>query len=162
FDCPISEEGIRMFGYYLRLALLSFRRTPGITALMILAMAAGISVCVMSLTLFHSISTNPIWWKSDQLYTVTMDNWSPNNPADNKHPAMPPVQMTYKDTQYLARSNIPKHHVVMFKSAGVVASAGNAGDTHQTPVMKLTRVTTADFFDMFEVPFAYGHGWKPA
>ena len=63
-----------MYGYYLRLALSSFRRTPGLTALMVLAIAAGIGVCVMSLTLFQAISGNPIWWKSDHLYTVTMDN----------------------------------------------------------------------------------------
>ena len=31
-----------MIGYYFRLALASFRRTPGITALMILAIAIGI------------------------------------------------------------------------------------------------------------------------
>src|SRR5215468_10571672 len=98
-----------MLSYYLRLASLSFRRTPGITALMVLAIAAGISVCVMSLTLFHAISGNPIWWKNDQLFTVTMDNWSPEEAHDPKHPNLPPPQLTYRDATYLLQSDIPKH-----------------------------------------------------
>ena len=63
-----------MFGYYLRLALKSFGRNPGITALMVIAIALGIAVCVMTLTVYHAMSGNPIWWKNDRLYAVTMDN----------------------------------------------------------------------------------------
>jgi putative ABC transport system permease protein len=150
-----------MFGYYLRLASLSFRRTPGITALMVLAMAAGISVCVMSLTLFHAISGNPIWWKSDRLYAVTMDNWSPTDPIDKDYPALAPAMMTYKDATYLSQSTIPQHHAIMFKSGGVLSS-GDGGSGAQPPALKITRVTSADFFDMFDVPFKYGHGWNAA
>src|SRR4029453_8247837 len=98
-----------MFGYYLRLASLSFRRNPGLTALMVLAVAAGISVCVMSLTLYHAISGNPIWWKSHQLYAVTIDSWSGEEPHDDKHPEMAPPQLTYKDLTYLAQSKVPTH-----------------------------------------------------
>ena len=57
-----------MFGYYLRLALKSFGRNPGITVLMVLAIALGIAVCVMTLTVYHAMSGNPIWWKNDRLY----------------------------------------------------------------------------------------------
>jgi putative ABC transport system permease protein len=39
-----------VLGYYLRLALKSFRRTPGLTALMICSVALGISVCIVTLT----------------------------------------------------------------------------------------------------------------
>ena len=49
-----------MFGYYLRLALKSFGRNRGITALMVLAIALGIAVCVMTLTVYHAMSGNPI------------------------------------------------------------------------------------------------------
>jgi putative ABC transport system permease protein len=150
-----------MLGYYLRLASLSFRRTPGLTALMVLAIAAGISVCVMSLTLYHAISGNPIWWKSHQLYTVTMDNWGTDEPADDKHPEMPPPQLPFKDATYLAQSKIPAHRVVMFKTAGVVSTGDGAGPKAD-PLMSITRVTMADFFTMFDVPFKYGRGWNAA
>ncbi len=69
-----------MFAYYTRLALHSFGRNPGLTALMVLAIALGIAVSVMTLTVYHGMSGNPIWWRSDRLYTVTMDNWDPQNP----------------------------------------------------------------------------------
>ena len=107
-----------MFGYYLRLASLSFRRTPGITALMVLAIAAGISVCVMSLTLFHAISGNPIWWKSDRLYAVTMDAWSAERPADPRRPDQPPPQLSYRDSMFLAKTPIAQR-----SGRGVVLAA---------------------------------------
>ncbi|HEU4626604.1 MAG TPA: ABC transporter permease [Steroidobacteraceae bacterium] len=149
-----------MFGYYMRLALLSFRRTPGLTVLMVLAVAAGISVCVMSLTLYHAISGNPIWWKSHQLYAVTMDSWDPERPHDDKHPDLAPPQLTYKDATYLAQSKIPTHRTVMFKTAGVVSA--DSGGPKADPYTVVTRVTTGDFFTMFDVPFQYGHGWNAA
>ena len=49
-----------MTAYYLRLALKSFRRNPGLTALMVGAIALGIAVCVMTLTIYHAMSGNPI------------------------------------------------------------------------------------------------------
>jgi len=145
-----------MFDYYLRLALRSFRHNPGITALMVLAIALGIAVCVMTLTVYHAMSGNPIWWKNDRLYAVTMDNWDPNHPLNPKS-GLPPPEMTYKDTQFLIAANIPERKVVMYSTEGVVSGVGTE------PAAQIgTRVTTADFFAMFEVPFLYGNGWSAA
>lgn len=143
-----------MFGYYLRLALKSFRRNPGISALMVIAIALGIAVCVMTLTVYHAMSGNPIWWKNDRLYAVSMDNWDPYHPL-NPRSDLPPPQMTYKDTQFLFASNIPLRKVVMYSTLGVVSGTGI-----EAPSQIATRVTTADFFSMFEVPFLYGNGWS--
>jgi putative ABC transport system permease protein len=143
-----------MLGYYLRLALKSFGRNPGITALMVLAIALGIAVCVMTLTVYHAMSGNPIWWKNDRLYAVTMDNWDPNR-ALMPDSDLPPHEMTYKDTQFLFTSNIPLRKVVMYSTLGVIS------DARTRPVAQIaTRVTSADFFAMFEVPFLYGNGWS--
>jgi putative ABC transport system permease protein len=143
-----------MFGYYLQLALRSFRRNPGITALMVLAIALGIAVCVMTLTVYHAMSGNPIWWKNDRLYAVTMDNWDPDHPLV-PNSDLPPAEMTYKDTQYLLASDIPLRKVVMYSTEGVISGAGSG-----PPAQVATRVTTADFFAMFEAPFLYGNGWS--
>ena len=143
-----------MFGYNARLALMSFRRNPGLTVLMVLAIALGIAVCVMTLTVYHAMSGNPIWWKNDRLYTVTMDNWDPNQPF-RKNSKLPPPELTYKDAQYLYASNIPERKVIMYATDGVISNAGSAPPVHVS-----TRVTTADFFPMFEVPFLYGNGWS--
>ncbi len=143
-----------MLGYYTRLALKSFGRNPGLTTLMVLAIALGIAVCVMTLTVYHAMSGNPIWWKSDRLYAVTMDNWDPNTPyrRDSK---LPPPELTYKDAQYLFQSNIPERKVVMYSTDGVISGSGAAAPAHVS-----SRITTADFFSMFEVPFRFGHGWS--
>jgi putative ABC transport system permease protein len=144
-----------MFGYYARLALRSFGRNPGITALMVLAIALGIAVCIMTLTVYHAMSGNPIWWKNDRLYTVTMDNWDPNRPYRTQQPGLPPPQMTYKDVSFVFASHIPEREVLMYSTDGVISGVGSL------PARRLsTRVTTADFFAMFEVPFLYGAGWS--
>src|SRR5262252_3180110 len=101
-----------MFGYYLRLALKSFGRNPGLSALMVLAIALGVAVCVMTLTVYHAMSGDPIWWKSERLYAVTMDNWDPNTPFRAKS-KLPPPELTYKDAQFLFQSNIPTRKVLM-------------------------------------------------
>jgi putative ABC transport system permease protein len=145
-----------MLGYYFRLAALSFRRNPGLTSLMVLAISLGIAVCVVTLTVYHATSGNPIWWKNDRLYAVTMDSWDPNEPADKKHPQLPPPQLTYKDAMALAESNIPQRKVVMRKAGGVLTGGAKLGK----PVPTIARVTTADFFAMFEVPFRFGDGWN--
>jgi putative ABC transport system permease protein len=144
-----------MYAYYARLALKSFRRNPGLTALMLGAIALGIAVCIMTMTVYHAMSGNPIWWKSDRLYAVTMDNWDPLRPHDLQHPDLPPQQLTYKDALYLLGSNIPERKVVMYARQSVLS--GGAAERKPLPVM--TRVTTSDFFAMFDVPFLYGGGW---
>ena len=144
-----------MSAYYLRLALKSFRRNPGLTALMLGAIALGIAVCIMTMTVYHAMSGNPIWWKSDRLYAVTMDNWDPSRPHDLQHPDLPPQQLTYKDAVYLLGSNIPERKVVMYARQSVLTG----GAAQRKPLPVLTRVTTSDFFAMFDVPFLYGGGW---
>jgi putative ABC transport system permease protein len=145
-----------MLSYNMRLALKSFKRTPGLTVLMIGAIAVGIAACVVTMTLYHAMSGNPIWWKNDRLYAVTMDNWDPNKPFDPGHPQLPPPQLTYRDALRIADSGIPLRHVVMHKDRGVISG----GTAHTRPEPVVTRLTTADFFAMFDVPFLYGHGWN--
>src|SRR5690348_7585724 len=120
---PSGGKGAHMFGYYLRLALKSFGRNPGITTLMVLAIALGIAVCVMTLTVYHAMSGNPIWWKNDRLYAVTMDNWDPKQ-AYSKKSTLPPPEMTYKDSQALFRSTIPMRKVMMYATDGVISGVG--------------------------------------
>lgn len=145
-----------MFGYYTQLALRSFRRNPGLTALMVLAIALGIAVCIMTLTVYHAMSGNPIWWKNDRLYTVTMDNWDPSAPYHDDA-RLPPPQVTYRDGHYLMGSAIPERKVLMYSANAVIS-----GTAHAPPERINTRLTTADFFSMFEVPFLYGNGWSTA
>ena len=143
-----------MLAYNVRLAIKSFKKNPGITALMVAAIAIGIAACVITMTLYHAASGNPIWWKSDQLYAVTLDNWAPDRPYDYASPRLPPPQLAFRDAENLARSPIPLRHAIMRLDQGVIV----AGSGPPQPVN--TRVTTADFFAMFDIPFLYGGGWQ--
>jgi putative ABC transport system permease protein len=143
-----------MFGYYARLALKSFQRNPGLTVLMVLAIALGIAVCIMTLTVYHAMSGNPIWWKNDRLYAVTMDNWDPKQAYNHDASLMPPPQLTYRDAVHLFASNIPERKTLMYVVDGVVSGAG------APPARVETRLATADFFPLFDVPFLYGTGWS--
>jgi len=147
-----------MLSYNIRLALMSFRHTPGLTALMLGAIALGIAACIVTIAMYHAMSGNPIWWKNDRLYAVTMDSWDPNKPYDEANPALPPPQLSYKDAVAIAGSGIPLRHIIMHKDLGVLTG----GLAQRQPQPATTRVTTADFFSMFDVPFLYGGGWSPA
>jgi putative ABC transport system permease protein len=147
-----------MFGYYLELAFRNLKRNPGLTALMIGAVALGIAVCVMTLTMYRAMSGNPIWWKNDVLYAVTMDFWDPQEPAWKDKPHLPPEQLTYRDAMALYASDIPERKVIMHKAIGIVSVDGR----QLKPERVTTRVTTKDFFAMFDVPFQYGGTWTDA
>lgn len=146
-----------MIGYYFRLALFSFRRNPGVTALMVVAISLGIAACVMTLTIYRTMASNPIPQKSARLFTVTMDSWAAERPASRERPELPPNQLTYRDATELYRSDIPERKALMYQAAGVVL-----GGNLPTPMRIRVRVTTADFFPMFEVPFLFGSGWNAA
>lgn len=145
-----------MIGYYVRLALKSLRRNPGLTTIMVCAVALGIAVCVVTITVYHAMSGNPIWWKNNRLYAVTMDSWEAGEPFNTQHPDLPPPQLSYKDAKALFASSIPERKVIMTRESGVLSG----GTAQRTPQPVFLRVTTGDFFPMFDVPFLYGGGWS--
>lgn len=147
-----------MFAYYVRLALRGFRRNPGLTALMIAAIALGIAVCVMTLTVYHAMAGNPIWWKNDVLYAVTFDSWDPERPYNDEHPELAPTLLTYRDASAVYASGVASRTAIMFTAGGVTTTGEPGSKAQRTAV----RVTSGDFFPMFDVPFKYGNGWSAA
>ena len=92
---------------------------------MIGAVALGIAVCVMTLTMYRAMSGNPIWWKNDVLYAVTMDFWDPQQPDYfDDEAGLPPQQLTYRDAMAVYASDIPKHKVIMHKAVGILSVDG--------------------------------------
>jgi putative ABC transport system permease protein len=144
-----------MFAYYLRLAVGSFRRNPGLTALMVLAVALGIAVCLITLTGYRAAANNPIPEKNDVLFSPAVDGWDPNNPYDKDKPWKQPDILTYRDAVALTTTGIPDKNVIMVKTADVISRE----DGGMEPEGILVRATSADFFSMFQVPFKYGGGW---
>ena len=145
-----------MLGYHLRLAMKSLRRTPGLTVLMVSAIGLGISACIVTLTVYHAMSGNPIWWKNDVLYAVTMDSRQGAEPGRPPKSGHAPQQLSYRDATYLYGSDIPRYKAIMVSLFGALRGApGQVG-----PALVNVRATSGGFFHMFDVPFEYGGPWS--
>jgi putative ABC transport system permease protein len=145
-----------MFNYYLQLGLISLKRNPILTALMVFGIALGIAATMTSMTLMHIMGSDPIPWKSDKLHYVQLDNWDPNQPYNTD--GSPPDQVTYRDAQALMEAGKADKQAAMFK----VAYPIQPSNPEVKPFLALGRATYGDFFAMFEPPFRYGSGWDRA
>ncbi|UNK42031.1 ABC transporter permease [Luteimonas sp. S4-F44] len=141
-----------MLGYYLTLALRSFRRNRVLTALMVLTLALGIGACMTTLTVFHVLSGDPIPGKSDRLFHVQLD---PEPLATYVPGAEPDSQLTRFDAEALLRDRHATRQVMMTGGGGII----EAEDGAVRPFLESMRYTSADFFAMFDVPFLHGQGW---
>lgn len=146
-----------MFGYHLRLGLKSFQRNPVLTALMIGAIGLGVGVCLTTLNVYYLVSGNPIPHRNDVLFAVNLDSWDPAEPWDEDHPTLAPPELTWREAQAVLASDIPDRKVVMHKGAMVLAPGDEKSEVK--PYIVELRLTTGDFFPMFDTPFKYGGGW---
>ena len=142
-----------MFGYYLNLALRSFKRNKALTALMVLAIALGIGASMTTLTVFHILSGNPIADKSSvlfypQLDPEGMDGYTPGEEPND--------QLTRFDAETLLAQKRGDRQAMM--------TGGNVSiepkQANLPPFRVDTRYSSADIFPMFSIPFLYGTGWS--
>ena len=144
-----------MFNYNVKLALKSMRRNPIMTALMVAAIAVGIGVSMTTMTVYYLMNSNPIPQKSDVLFAITMDSWNPLRPFSDDEPERAPHQLTFHDAERLMDIGKGKRQTAMFESSLIIEPAGE----EELPFEAGARVTYADFFAMFDVPFLYGSAW---
>lgn len=142
-----------MFRYYVKLGLLSIRRNPVLSGLMVLAIAIGIGACMTIVTVHYVMSGDPIPQKSSQLFYVQLDSWDPNNAAEE--PNEPPDQVTYLDARALLEAAEAPRQIATYEATRVVQPEGDGA----RPFEAMARVTGGDFFAMFDVPFLYGGAW---
>ena len=141
-----------MFGYYLNLAVRSFKRNKALTALMVLAIALGIGASMTTLTVFHVLSGDPIPAKSDRLFYVQLDPESMRGFRPGEEPAR---QMTRLDSETLLKQKRGLRQTLM-SGGNVVLSSDKPGSS---PQLVDARYAASDFFPMFDVPLRYGRGW---
>lgn len=144
-----------MFSYHLELAVRSFKRNKALTALMVLAIALGIGASMTTLTVFHVLSGDPIPHRSGMLFYPqveprSLDGFTPGD--------APEEQLTRYDAEAFLRDARGDRQAMM--SGGSVAIEPQRSGIE--PLNADTRYTSADFFPMFDVPFAHGGGWRKA
>jgi putative ABC transport system permease protein len=141
-----------MFGYYLDLALRSLRRNKVLTALMVLAIGLGIGASMTMLTVLHVMTADPIPDRSARLFYPQIDPKSTENYTKGEEP---PDQFTWIDAMNLLHAHKGARQVAMTGGQVTVRPPQGAGRAFYADA----RYATADFFAMFEVPFAHGNGW---
>lgn len=142
-----------MFTYYLDLALRSFRRNKVLTALMVLAIALGIGASMTTLTVFHVLSGDPLPGKSQTIFYPQLE---PRSKAGATPGEEPEEQLTRFDAEALLAAGKADRQALMY-GGYLSVEPGREG---LKPFNTEARYTTADFFPMFNVPFAYGNGWS--
>lgn len=140
-----------MFGYYLNLALRSLRRNPVLSVLMVLSIAIGIGATMTTLTVARVLSGDPLPGKSQHIFYPQVDPMPREQP-----PANPPDMLDYTSAMDLWRAQQADRQALVVNS-GIKLQQPDAG----TPAMMLEMLSThADFFAMFDVPFAHGGSWS--
>jgi putative ABC transport system permease protein len=145
-----------MLFYQIKIAWLSIRRNPVLAGLLVVAIALGVTMSTASLAAYSTYASNPIPEKSDQLFYVELDSWEKDKPFDKDAPHKPPPMITYMDMLGIMQSDIPT------RQSGITAVQTTVQPEGNDPFTAVTRLCFSDFFDLFEVPFAYGSGWDRA
>ncbi|MFZ2986532.1 ABC transporter permease [Ideonella sp.] len=144
-----------MLSYYFELALRSFKAAKGLTVLMLLTIGLGVGASMTTLAIFHVLSGDPIPHKSDQLFNIQLDAWPMRGYEAGQEPTL---QLTRLDAQNLLREAKADRQVMMV-GGGLIVEPVAPG---QSAMQARTRYASADFFAMFEAPFALGSGWTAA
>ena len=148
-----------MFAYHLRTAILSLRRSPILTTLLIAGVAIGICVSTAFVTLRHMYTQDPLPGKSAQVHYVRLDSWGRDaaftGGAETFGAAPIPDQVTYRDARALRTSPVPTRQTATVITRLFVYP----GNRNVRPFQPDVRLVSTDFFDMFAAPFQYGGPW---
>ncbi|MEO6966972.1 MAG: ABC transporter permease [Rhodanobacteraceae bacterium] len=148
-----------MFSYYLELALRSLKRSPGLTALMVLTIAFGVAASMTTYSVFRAVSGDPIPWKSSKLFVPQIDMWGPNAPRGPVDPDAgkgPPDALDYADALALMRDHRATLQSAMYQVTPSVVPA----DPGKHPINATGHGVFSEFFPMLDIPFKYGSGWS--
>lgn len=143
-----------MFGYYLELGLRSLKRSPGLTALMVLAIGFGVAASMTTWSVFRAVSGDPIPWKSSKLFVPQIDILGPQGRKTTG--AGIAQAMDYTDAVALMRDHRAKLQSAMYPIFPSIVPAGASRHT----VNVSGYAVYSEFFPMLDVPFLYGSGWS--
>jgi putative ABC transport system permease protein len=155
-----------LFIYHLRLAVLSLRRSWGISLVMLLALAMGNGIWCLAVgqwIRFQGVEVH----LSPALHQVELlrprdanaffHDAAPANPYLGAPSLMARTQQSWPQARALAESRVPARQSIGVRAEVLVRRADAA-----TPVSRMARFTNTAFFGMFERPFTAGGPWTEA
>jgi putative ABC transport system permease protein len=105
------------------------------------------------LTVYHLSSRDPIPAKSDRIVALRLNNWPVGgSPVEGDNPA---YDITYRDAQALVELAFAERQAAGYNTDLVIYPE----DDKQRPYLGMGRLTSPDFFPMFDIDFAYGAPW---
>lgn len=143
-----------MLIYYMKTALHNLRRDKTLTALIIAAIAFGIGASMTVFSIFHTMSWDPIPWKSSKLYVPRIDNRSPEDRKQYKDRLRTSL-LSYQDASEFYRSPIPSAHSRLYTVAFHVLPL----NSDRMPLHAVGLATDRDLFSIFDIPFRFGSPW---
>jgi putative ABC transport system permease protein len=151
-----GAKKIDMLGYYLQLAVRSLRRNPVLTSLMITAVGVGIGASMTMLTNLRVMSGDPIPDKSSKLFVPQIDVWGPDSRRTGgaANSDLLPDTLTFRDAIAFMRARRGVHQTAIY-GMGLDLDPGSG-----RPFAAAGLAAYADFFPLFEVPFASGGPWS--
>lgn len=127
----------------------ALRRGWVLTTLIVLAIGLGIGATMTMVTVLHVMSDDPIPGKSAHLYYPHLQ------PAPPGYLAMDPgSRFTWRDATQLLSENRAQRQAVMAPGRVAVTPPGHRA------FYEAGHYVSAQFFSMFDTPFAAGTGWK--
>jgi putative ABC transport system permease protein len=153
-----EAKKIDMLGYYLELAIRSLKRNVVLTLLMIAAVGVGIGASMTMLTNLRVMTGDPIPDKSSQLFVPQIDVWGPDSrrAAGVAGGNRLPDALSYRDAMAFMRARRGVRQSAIY-GMGLDVDPGSG-----RPFLAAGLAAYADFFPLFEVPFASGGPWSAA
>ena len=146
-----------MFSYYLDMALRSLKRSPILTALMVLAIGLGIGASMTMITVLHVMTSDPLPGRSALLFTPHLDPL----PLDQKRRSDgpdPTDNLTWPDAMALLKAHRARRQAAMAGGSLLLRPAR----TDLRPFNVSGRYGTAGLFSLFDIRFEHGQGWSAA
>lgn len=142
-----------VLGYYLLLGFRSLRKSPVLTALMVMSIAFGVAASMTTYAVFRAMSGDPVPSKSHQLFFPQLDLWGP---ASRKGGTELPDDLTYTDALALVRHRGDTMQTALYPIEPTVYPQ----DPTQKPRSIAGQAVYVDFFRMVDAPFRYGSAWS--
>ncbi|MBB5203460.1 putative ABC transport system permease protein [Inhella inkyongensis] len=137
---------------HLKTAWRSLRRTPVLSALMVAALGLGVGICMTTLTVYHLLAKTPMEHKAERVFRVQLDA---EDLVGFRPGEEPEAQLTRTDAENLLQAAKGLRQVLMSGSNLAIGLP----DSTEAPTIERLRQTSADFFALFETPFAHGSAW---
>lgn len=147
-----------MFAYQCQLAWRSIKKNPVLCLLMVLSLASGIATAMISYAQHYALTRNPLVHKDSHLFMVQTDSWHLKGAYSGLPLNAMPDRLSYRDVVALQQSGIPLRKSAMVHTGGALSIPGS----ELAPFLANARISSRDYFSMFELEFLWGDVWSRA